>query len=298
MGTAGAEREGREGEKEEKGRAKAEELGAGGEEQPLFLPSPSFVASAEGEEGFGAPLALSLSPLCNWCTSTFLGQAWAEATGGLRRAARRLMEVGADCPREPGSVYDIYCRPHTTDDEIERLFNTISIPLFLRDFNPTPHFRRRIFHDPPESGTHATANHNLAHYWRQPGGGSFLPRGGLAGSVACVMHETQVEHEVLFVQHRGIVLNSPKKNHPPILRPAPPLRFASLQQPTLPLNLFYPSQSLPITSPPPPSKFSIYSLLSLTDCYYATPTSGFQAPCLPHLFGAVRGKGRSQKAPA
>jgi len=166
--------EGREGEKEEKGRAKAEELGAGGEEQPLFLPSPSFVASAEGEEGFGAPLALSLSPLCNWCTSTFLGQAWAEATGGLRRAARRLMEVGADCPREPGSVYDIYCRPHTTDDEIERLFNTISIPLFLRDFNPTPHFRRRIFHDPPESGTHATANHNLAHYWRQPGGGVVL----------------------------------------------------------------------------------------------------------------------------
>ena len=34
-------------EMEEERRAEAEELGAGGEEQPLFLPTPSFMASAE-----------------------------------------------------------------------------------------------------------------------------------------------------------------------------------------------------------------------------------------------------------
>jgi hypothetical protein len=34
-------------EREEERRVEAEELGAGGEEQPLFLPTPSFMASAE-----------------------------------------------------------------------------------------------------------------------------------------------------------------------------------------------------------------------------------------------------------
>jgi hypothetical protein len=37
------------GEREEEKRVEAEELGAGGEEQPLFLPTPSFMASAEEE---------------------------------------------------------------------------------------------------------------------------------------------------------------------------------------------------------------------------------------------------------
>jgi hypothetical protein len=36
-------------EREEERRVEAEELGAGGEEQPLFLPTPSFMASAEEE---------------------------------------------------------------------------------------------------------------------------------------------------------------------------------------------------------------------------------------------------------
>jgi hypothetical protein len=34
---------------EDKRRVEAEELGAGGEEQPLFLPTPSFMAFAEEE---------------------------------------------------------------------------------------------------------------------------------------------------------------------------------------------------------------------------------------------------------
>jgi hypothetical protein len=34
---------------EEERRVEAEELGAGGEEQPLFLPTPSFMVSAEEE---------------------------------------------------------------------------------------------------------------------------------------------------------------------------------------------------------------------------------------------------------
>jgi hypothetical protein len=34
-------------EREEVRRVEVEELGAGGEEQPLFLPTPSFMASAE-----------------------------------------------------------------------------------------------------------------------------------------------------------------------------------------------------------------------------------------------------------
>jgi hypothetical protein len=44
-GTPGAEREGR----GEERRVEAEELGAGGEELPLFLPTTSFMASAEEE---------------------------------------------------------------------------------------------------------------------------------------------------------------------------------------------------------------------------------------------------------
>jgi hypothetical protein len=36
-------------EREEERRQEAEELGAGGEEQPLFLPTPAFMASAEEE---------------------------------------------------------------------------------------------------------------------------------------------------------------------------------------------------------------------------------------------------------
>jgi hypothetical protein len=36
-------------ESEEERRVEAEELGAGGGEQPLFLPTPSFMASAEEE---------------------------------------------------------------------------------------------------------------------------------------------------------------------------------------------------------------------------------------------------------
>jgi hypothetical protein len=36
-------------EREEERRQEAEELGAGGEEQPLFLPTPSFMASVEEE---------------------------------------------------------------------------------------------------------------------------------------------------------------------------------------------------------------------------------------------------------
>jgi hypothetical protein len=36
-------------EREEERRAEAKELGAGGEKPPLFLPTPSFMASAEEE---------------------------------------------------------------------------------------------------------------------------------------------------------------------------------------------------------------------------------------------------------
>jgi hypothetical protein len=46
---------------EEEGRVEAEELAAEGEEQPLFLPAPSFMASAE--EGGEAAFFLLFFPL-------------------------------------------------------------------------------------------------------------------------------------------------------------------------------------------------------------------------------------------
>jgi hypothetical protein len=50
-------------------------------------------------------------------------------------------------------------------------------------------------------------------------GGSILPGGGLTGSVVCVMgdlmrahaRQAQVDHEILFAQNGGIVLNTKKR---------------------------------------------------------------------------------------
>jgi len=61
-------------EREEERRAEAEKLGAGGEEQPLFLPSPtlSFMAFAEEEQNLlekllGAGCMGALLELRGWC---------------------------------------------------------------------------------------------------------------------------------------------------------------------------------------------------------------------------------------
>jgi hypothetical protein len=87
---------------EEESRVEAEELDAGDEEQPLFLPAPSFMRLQKwGRRGaaFICSSALSivfsflLFPLLFlWCAAIFLGQAWVEGKG--ERAVRRRTADG------------------------------------------------------------------------------------------------------------------------------------------------------------------------------------------------------------
>ena len=84
--------------------AEAEELGAEGEEQPLFLYTPSFMASAEGPGGGSRfPLFFLFSRSCviSLVHLIFLGQAWAEGKGELATCRHRV-----DCGRET----DLYIR--------------------------------------------------------------------------------------------------------------------------------------------------------------------------------------------
>jgi len=47
-------------EREGERRTEAEELGTGGEEQPLFLSTPSFLVSPEEEDDLGVPFLCKL----------------------------------------------------------------------------------------------------------------------------------------------------------------------------------------------------------------------------------------------
>jgi len=60
-------------ERGEERRVEAEELGAGGEKQPLFLPMPHFVASAEEEDLGDGWLAFFCSSLCHFSFCLFFG---------------------------------------------------------------------------------------------------------------------------------------------------------------------------------------------------------------------------------
>jgi hypothetical protein len=74
-------------EREEERRQEAEMLGTEDEERPLFLPTPSFMASAEEEGGAGGVFPLSL--LCSFLGA--LSSSWdrpgRRAKGSVQRAA-------------------------------------------------------------------------------------------------------------------------------------------------------------------------------------------------------------------
>jgi hypothetical protein len=87
-------------EREEERRQEAEGQGVEDEEPPLFLPTPSFVASAEEqlERRRRFPLSsLCLSFVVSLVRFHLLGQAWAEELATSRHRA--------DCGQETDSVY-------------------------------------------------------------------------------------------------------------------------------------------------------------------------------------------------
>jgi len=77
-------------------RLEAEDLSAEVEEQPLFLPTPSFMASAGEEWSLRAdPFRSSFGFLCiSFVCSFACGQAWVKGKGKIQRETFSLTEVG------------------------------------------------------------------------------------------------------------------------------------------------------------------------------------------------------------